>query len=32
MLENRKDQRFGIWMSINEYEQKGLERKLGFIL
>ncbi len=32
MLENRKEQRFGIWMSISEYEQKRLEREVGFFL
>jgi len=32
MLENIKEQRFGIWMSISEYEQKGLKREFGFFL
>jgi hypothetical protein len=32
MLESRKEQGFEIWMSISEYEQKGLKRELGFFL
>jgi hypothetical protein len=32
MLESRKEQKFGIWMSISAYEQKGLEGELGFFL
>jgi hypothetical protein len=32
MLKRIKEQRFRIWISISEYEQKGLERELGFFL
>jgi hypothetical protein len=32
MLKNKKKQIFGIWMSIGEYEQRGLKRELGFLL
>jgi hypothetical protein len=32
MLKNKRKQRFRIWMSINEYEQRGLKRELGYLL
>jgi hypothetical protein len=32
MLESKKEQKFGIWMSISAYEQKGLDRELGIFL
>jgi hypothetical protein len=32
MLENKRKQSFGIWMSIGVYEQRGLKRELEFLL